>query len=56
MESVVSHFALDPGWASKVREFGEEAVDLCAASDGHDAGVEQAGGLGRYRQQSDPAQ
>jgi hypothetical protein len=34
MDSVVEHFALDSDWAIEVREFGEEAVDRCAASDG----------------------
>jgi hypothetical protein len=33
-----THFALDSGWAGEVREFGEEAVDRCAATDGLDAG------------------
>jgi hypothetical protein len=56
MDSVVAHFALDSGWASEVREFGEEAVDQCAASDGLDAGDQRAGVLGRYRQRCDPVQ
>jgi hypothetical protein len=34
MGSIVALFVLDSGWASKVREFGEEAVNRCAASDG----------------------
>jgi hypothetical protein len=37
MDSVVTHFALDFGWAGEVRKFGEEAVDRCAATDGLDA-------------------
>jgi hypothetical protein len=27
--SIVTYFALDFGWATEVREFGEEAVDRC---------------------------
>jgi hypothetical protein len=38
MDSVVVHFALDSGWAGEVREFGEEACNRCAATDGLDAG------------------
>jgi hypothetical protein len=38
MDSVVAHFALDSGWAGEVLEFGEETVNLCAATDGLDAG------------------
>jgi hypothetical protein len=38
MDSVVTHFALDSGWAGEVREFGEEAVDRGAATEGLDAG------------------
>jgi hypothetical protein len=38
MDSVVAHFALDSGWAGEVREFGEEAVERCATTDGLDAG------------------
>jgi hypothetical protein len=34
MNSAVSYFALDSGWAGEVRELGEEAVDRNAASDG----------------------
>jgi hypothetical protein len=44
----MADFALDSGWASEVREFGEDAVDRCAASDVLDAGDQHAGGLGRY--------
>jgi phage-related minor tail protein len=39
-------FETDSGWASEVREFGEEAVDRCAASVGLDAG-DQSAILGR---------
>jgi hypothetical protein len=38
MESVVAHFALDSGEASKVREFSEKSVVWCAAFDGLDSG------------------
>jgi hypothetical protein len=44
----MADFALDSGWAGEVREFGEDVVDRCAASDGLDAGDQRAGGLGRY--------
>jgi hypothetical protein len=47
VDSIMADFALDSGWASEVREFGEDAVDRCAASDGLDAGDQRAGGLGR---------
>jgi hypothetical protein len=47
MEGVVAHFALDSGWAREVREFGEETVHWCAASDDLDAGDQRAGGLDR---------
>jgi hypothetical protein len=50
VDSIMADFALDSGWRSEVREFGEEAVDWCAASDGLDAGDQSAGGLGRYGQ------
>jgi hypothetical protein len=53
MDSIVAYFALDSGGASDVREFGEEAVDRCAAADGLDAGDQQACGLDRYRQRRD---
>jgi hypothetical protein len=38
IDSVVAHFALDSSLAGEVREFGEEAVDRCAATDSLDAG------------------
>jgi hypothetical protein len=38
MESVVANFSPDTDRASVVREFGEKAVDQCAASDGFDTG------------------
>jgi hypothetical protein len=44
----MADFALDFGWAGEVREFGEDALDRCAASDGLDAGDQHAGGLGQY--------
>jgi hypothetical protein len=44
----MADIVLDFGWASEVRDFGEDAVDRCAASDGLDAGDQRAGGLGRY--------
>jgi hypothetical protein len=50
MDSVVAHFTLDSGWASEVWEFGEEAVDQCAASDGLDAWDQWSGCLGQVRQ------
>jgi hypothetical protein len=56
MEGVMADFALDFGWASEVREFGEEAVDRCAASYGLDAGDQHAGCLGQYGQRLDPVQ
>jgi hypothetical protein len=56
MWSVVAYFALDSVWASEVREFGEESVDRCAASDVLDAGDQRARGFGRHRQRSDPVQ
>jgi hypothetical protein len=43
----MADFALDSGWASEFREFGEDAVDRCDDSDGLDAGNSRAGGLGR---------
>jgi hypothetical protein len=36
MGGAVAHFALDSGEASKVWEFGEEAVDRCPTTDGFD--------------------
>jgi hypothetical protein len=44
----MADFALDSGWASEVREFGEDAVDRCAGSDGLYVGDQCAGGLARY--------
>jgi hypothetical protein len=38
MDRVVAHFPVDSGWAGEVRDFGEEAVDRWAATDGLDAG------------------
>jgi hypothetical protein len=38
VEGVVAHFALNSGGPSEIRDFGEEAVDRCAATDGLDAG------------------
>jgi hypothetical protein len=32
-------FVLNSGWKSVLQEFGEDAVDRCAASDGLDAGA-----------------
>jgi hypothetical protein len=52
-DSVVVHFTLNCGWVSEVREFGEEAVDRCAASDGLDLWDQPASGLCRYRQRRD---
>jgi hypothetical protein len=37
MNSIVVYFSLDSGRLSEVQEFGEEAVDRCAAIDGLDA-------------------
>jgi hypothetical protein len=56
MDSVMADFALDAGWESEVQEFGEEAVNRCAASDGHDAVDQHADDLGRYGQQCDSIQ
>jgi hypothetical protein len=44
----MADLALDFGWTIIVREFGEEAVNRCAASDGLDVGV-QCGWLGPVR-------
>jgi hypothetical protein len=44
----MADIALDSGWAGEVREFDEDAVDRCAASDSLDAEDQRAGGLGRY--------
>jgi hypothetical protein len=41
----MAHFSLDSGWTNEVREFGEEAIDRCATSDGLDAGDQRAGGV-----------
>jgi hypothetical protein len=49
VDSIMADFALDSGWAGEVREFGEDAFDRRATSDGLDAGDQRAGGLGRYR-------
>jgi hypothetical protein len=38
VDGVVAHFALNSGGSSEVLEFGEEAVDRRAATDGLDAG------------------
>jgi hypothetical protein len=38
VEGVVVHFVLDYCGPGKVCEFGEEAVDQCATTDGLDAG------------------
>jgi hypothetical protein len=56
MDSVVAYFALDFGWASEVREFGEEAVDWCAVIDGLHAWDQCAPCLGRGRQRRDSIQ
>jgi hypothetical protein len=40
VDGVVAHFEMDTGGLSKVREFGEETVDRCAATDALDAGNE----------------
>jgi hypothetical protein len=56
VDGVVAHFALDSGWTSKVREFGEKAVDRCAVADGLDSGDQRAGCLSRFRQRCDPVQ
>jgi hypothetical protein len=53
MDSAIADLTLDSGWASEVREFGEEAVYRCAASDGLDAGDQRVDGLGRYRKRRD---
>jgi hypothetical protein len=50
MDNVVEHLALDSGWASEVREFGEETVDRCAVTDGLHALDQGAGCFGRGRQ------
>jgi hypothetical protein len=34
----MANFVLDFGWVSEVQEFGEEAFNQCAASDGLDTG------------------
>jgi hypothetical protein len=34
VDSIMADFALNSGWASEVREFGQDAVTRCAASDG----------------------
>jgi hypothetical protein len=44
----MTDFALNSGWTSELQEFGEDAVDRCAAIDGLDAGDQLAGALGRY--------
>jgi hypothetical protein len=49
----MAYIALDSGVGSEEREFGEEAVDRCAATDSFDAGNKRAGGLDRYRQRRD---
>jgi hypothetical protein len=43
----VARFALNSSGVSEVLEFGENAVDRCAASDGLQAGDQRASGLGR---------
>jgi hypothetical protein len=45
MESIMADFALD---ASEFREFGEEAVDRCAASGCLHSGDQRVGGMTRY--------
>jgi hypothetical protein len=49
-DSILADFALDSGWASEVREFGEDAVDRCVAIDGLDPGDQRAGSFDRYVQ------
>jgi hypothetical protein len=44
----MADFALDSGWPCEFREFGEDAVDRCAVSDGLDAGDQRVVGLGWY--------
>jgi hypothetical protein len=56
MDSFMTVFALDSGWASDIREFGEKGVDCCAASDDLDAGDKRAGVLGQYGQRRDSVQ
>jgi hypothetical protein len=56
MNSVMTDFALDSGWASEVREFGEEAVDRCAVADGLYARDPCAACLGWGRQRRDSVQ
>jgi hypothetical protein len=56
MASIMADFAVDSGWEGGVREFGEEAVERCAASDGVNAGDQRVGGLGRYGQRRDSVQ
>jgi hypothetical protein len=56
MEVIMAYFALNSVGASEIQEFGEEAVDRCAAADGLDAGDERAGCLGRYGQRPDLVQ
>jgi hypothetical protein len=53
VDSIMADFALDSGWVCEDREFGEEAVDRCGASDGLDAADQRAGGLGQYGQRRD---
>jgi hypothetical protein len=48
VDSMMADFALDSGWPCEVREFGENADDRCAVSDGLDSGDQRVGGLGRY--------
>jgi hypothetical protein len=48
MHSVIVDFALDSGWASEVRDFGEEAVDRCATTDVLNAREQRVGSLGWY--------
>jgi hypothetical protein len=38
VHGVVAHFGLNSGRPGEVQEFGEEAVDRCADTDGLDAG------------------
>jgi hypothetical protein len=56
MDSVVAHFALDSGWADKVLEFGEEAVDQCGVTDGLHAWNMCAGCFGQGRDGRDSVQ
>jgi hypothetical protein len=50
MESVVVHLTLDSGWASEIREFGEEVVDQWAITVGLHTLDQCAGCLGQGRQ------